>query len=138
MPNKENLKPFKAGNEWKGNDKGRPCKMVSQTLKDLKERGIERVRAFDIVEMIETFINLPVEELKDIANNEKESWLSRQTAKNMLKSGEKAWNELQDRAHGKAIQKTENENKTHQIITFEVTEKTKNNLEKLISSINET
>lgn len=105
FPNKE--KQFKKGQS--GNPKGRPRLMVSQVIKDLEEKGIEGVSPSQVVGLYERLLNTTIMELTELANNEGAGWEIRQTAKYMLKNPEKAWNDIHDRAHGKAVQKQQTE-----------------------------
>jgi hypothetical protein len=61
-------------------------------------------------------MNCTVVQLKEYANDENTAWEVRQTAKYMLTNPDKAWNEVKDRAHGKARQ-TDTIEHTGRIIT---------------------
>jgi len=108
MPHPENIIPhqFKKGYDPKRNI-GRPPRFVSEVIKDLESKGIERVSPSQVVGLYELLMNCTVDKLKDLANDDKLGWEIRQTAKYMIKNPDKAWNEIKDRAHGKAAQKTE-------------------------------
>ena len=103
--NIQNLKSYKAGET--GNPNGRPRKLVTQVIAELKAKGIENVKPINVVDLLEVLMNCDIKTLQELAADENQTWLTRQTAKNMLKSPEKAWMDVQDRAHGKAMQKQE-------------------------------
>lgn len=86
------------------NKNGRPRGFVSQVIKDLADLGIENVKPSQVIDLYEKLMNCTVAKLTELAQNESNSWEVRQTAKYMLKHPEKAWNEVKDRAHGKAVQ----------------------------------
>jgi len=93
------------------NPYGRPTKLVSQVLKDLKEAGAEAVSPGQVSDVITVLLNLPVEMVKKIAEDKKLPILIQRTARRFAGSSDKDWdwvlsNNL-DRAHGKATQKTD-------------------------------
>ncbi len=90
------------------NPYGRPTKLVSQVLKDLKEAGAEAVSPGQVSDVITVLLNLPVEMVKKIAEDKKLPILVQRTARRFAGSSDKDWdwvlsNNL-DRAHGKAKQ----------------------------------
>lgn len=90
------------------NPYGRPTKMVSQVLADLKEAGAEAVSPSQVSDVITVLLNLPVEMVKKIAEDKKLPILIQRTARRFAGSSDKDWdwvlsNNL-DRAHGKAKQ----------------------------------
>jgi len=94
-----------------GNPYGRPTKMVSQVLKDLKEAGAEAVSPGQVSDVITVLLNLPVEMVRKIAEDKKLPILIQRTARRFAGSSDKDWdwilsNNL-DRAHGKALQRKE-------------------------------
>lgn len=105
MPKPENVinNGFKEHPE-RINRNGQPRKMVSQVIHDLKQQGIEAVTRSQVIACNELLMNCTGEQLQDLANDKESNWLIRQTAKYMLKNSDKAWNELQDRTHGKPSQ----------------------------------
>lgn len=91
------------------NPYGRPTKLVSQVLADLKEAGAEAVSPSQVSDVITVLLNLPVEMVKKIAEDKKLPILIQRTARRFAGSSDKDWdwvlsNNL-DRAHGKALQK---------------------------------
>lgn len=100
------LTPFEPGES--GNPYGRPTKLVSQVLKDLKEAGAEAVSPGQVSDVITVLLNLPVEMVRKIAEDKKLPILIQRTARRFAGSSDKDWdwilsNNL-DRAHGKAKQ----------------------------------
>jgi len=103
------LTPFEPGES--GNPYGRPTKLVSQVLKDLKEAGAEAVSPSQVSDVITVLLNLPVEMVRKIAEDKKLPILIQRTARRFAGSSDKDWdwilsNNL-DRAHGKALQRKE-------------------------------
>jgi plasmid maintenance system antidote protein VapI len=97
---------FKKGQS--GNPKGRPPKLISTMIVDLKKAGYERVGASAIVDTFETLLNVPEEMLAEMIKDKSNPMSLRIVAKAMLST--KGWTVLQemvDRAHGKAKQSTE-------------------------------
>lgn len=103
FPNDETK--FKKGKS--GNPNGRPRRFVSSVIKELEDKGIERVSPSQVISLYEKLLNASIKELTELANDEEASWEVRQTAKYMLKNPEKAWADVHDRAHGKAKQYTD-------------------------------
>ena len=90
------------------NRKGRPRRLVSSIIQDLKEKGIVQVKATDIVEAFEMLFNLESKEIAEIANNDKNPYFIRRVAKEMLSGkGFDIIERMIDRAHGKPKQATE-------------------------------
>lgn len=93
------------------NPYGRPTKLVSQVLKDLKEAGAEAVSPSQVSDVITVLLNLPVEMVRKIAEDKKLPILIQRTARRFAGSSDKDWdwilsNNL-DRAHGKAKSSTD-------------------------------
>lgn len=93
------------------NPYGRPTKLVSQVLKDLKEAGAEAVSPGQVSDVISVLLNLPKDMITKIAADQKLPILVQRTARRFVGSSDKDWdwvlsNNL-DRAHGKAVQKTD-------------------------------
>lgn len=93
------------------NPYGRPTKLVSQVLKDLKEAGAEAVSPSQVSDVITVLLNLPVEMVRKIAEDKKLPILIQRTARRFAGSSDKDWdwilsNNL-DRAHGKSINRHE-------------------------------
>jgi hypothetical protein len=90
------------------NRSGAPRKMVSTVIKELSEKGIERVAPVQIVSLFESLLNLTKEELAEMMNDEKQPMINRIVARNMLeKKGFEIIEKILDRVHGKAVQKIE-------------------------------
>lgn len=90
------------------NRKGRPRRLVSSIIQDLKEKGIVQVKATDIVEAFEMLFNLESKEIAEIANNDKNPYFIRRVAKEMLSGkGFDIIERMIDRVHGKPKQATE-------------------------------
>ena len=90
------------------NRKGRPRRLVSSIIQDLKEKGIVQVKATDIVEAFEMLFNLESKEIAEIANNDKNPYFIRRVAKEMLSGkGFDIIDRMIDRVHGKPKQATD-------------------------------
>ena len=90
------------------NRKGRPRRLVSSIIQDLKEKGIVQVKAIDIVEAFEMLFNLESKEIAEIANNDSNPYFIRRVAKEMLSGkGFDIIERMIDRVHGKPKQSTE-------------------------------
>lgn len=105
------------------NPYGRPTKLVSQVLKDLKEAGAEAVSPGQVSDVITVLLNLPVEMVKKIAEDKKLPILIQRTARRFAGSSDKDWdwvlsNNL-DRAHGKSINRHEIGGKNGGAIKFD-------------------
>jgi len=93
------------------NPYGRPTKLVSQVLKDLKEAGAEAVSPSQVSDVITVLLNLPVEMVRKIAEDKRLPILIQRTARRFAGSSDKDWdwvlsNNL-DRAHGKSKSSTD-------------------------------
>lgn len=93
------------------NPYGRPTKLVSQVLKDLKADGAEAVTPSQVSDVISVLLNYPVESVKAMASDKSLPILIQRTARRFAGSSDKDWdwvlsNNL-DRAHGKAISRHE-------------------------------
>ena len=105
--NKINTKGFDK-NPNNINRKGRPRRLVSSIIQDLKEKGIVQVKATDIIEAFEMLFNLESKEIAEIANNENNPYFIRRVAKEMLSGkGFDIIERMIDRVHGKPKQATE-------------------------------
>jgi hypothetical protein len=104
------FKKGKSGNEKtafekgkSGNENGRPRKLVSTILADLKTKG-EIVSKSMVADAFQVLMSLTQKELTDIANDNDAAILMRITARELLgKKGFEAVAALLDRAHGKAM-----------------------------------
>lgn len=93
------------------NPYGRPKKLVSQVLADLREAGAQPVSPGQVSDVISVLLNLPVDMVKKIATDPNVPILIQRTARRFAGSSDKDWdwvlsNNL-DRAHGKAISRHE-------------------------------
>ena len=103
------FKKGKSGNEktvfkqgQTGNPNGRPKKLVSSILADLKNKG-ELVTRHMVTETYQVLMSLNEEQLKEIANDKEQPMLNRIVAKEMLsKKGFDIIEKMMDRANGKA------------------------------------
>ena len=87
---------------------GRPRKMTSQIIADLKESGVEAVTPTQVSDAISVLLNLSVIELLVISEDSSKPVIIQRTAKRLATAGESAWDAVikdnLDRAHGKARQ----------------------------------
>ena len=105
MANNENLKPFQKGNKL---GKGRPPKLITTTIKELKEQGYQAATAGQIKEASEFLITLDREKLADIAKDEMQPMYLRIVAKELLgKKGHDVVNSILDRNYGRPKQALE-------------------------------
>lgn len=88
---------------------GRPKKLVTTVLEELKKQGYSRVGPDQVRETMETLINLPKDELLEIANGDSGHPMLVVIAARGLcsKKGWEVLSGLLDRAHGKAKQALE-------------------------------
>jgi len=99
-------KPYKKGQS--GNPNGRPKKLVSAVIADLKAEGYEEVTASQVKEAYQLFIGLSRVKVVEIANDENQSMLFIRVARAILDNkGFDVIEKMLDRAHGKATNKTE-------------------------------
>ena len=89
-----------------GNPDGRPKKLVTTVLLDLKKQGYSRVGPDQVRETLETLINLPKDELMEIASGDAGHPMLVVIAARGLcsKKGWEVLSDLLDRTHGKAKQ----------------------------------
>lgn len=85
---------------------GRPKKLVTTVLLDLKKQGYSRVGPDQVRETLETLINLPKDELMEIASGDAGHPMLVVIAARGLcsKKGWEVLSDLLDRTHGKAKQ----------------------------------
>ena len=102
IKNKEGLKePWKEGES--GNPNGRPKKLVSKVLDELKEEG-EQVSKSQVFDIYQIMISLTIPKLKEVAGDESKPALYRILAKEILgKKGFEAIEKMLDRANGKPM-----------------------------------
>lgn len=87
------------------NPKGRPPKLVTDVINELKAKGYKRVTTTDIAETYETLLNLSQEELVAKGQDVKAPMIVRILVKAMLSPrGFEIIEAMIDRAHGKASQ----------------------------------
>lgn len=98
-------KKFKKGKS--GNPKGRPKKLVSSVIAELKNKGHEEVDKSAVKQVYQYLIGLSQEELTKMANDKDTPMLFRIISKSVLgKKGFEIIETMLDRAHGKATQNT--------------------------------
>jgi len=116
MANEQNLKPFQKGHKL---SKGRPPKLISTTIKELKEAGYQPATAGQIREASEYLITLDREKLTEITKDEMQPMYLRIVAKELLgKKGLDVVNTILDRAHGKPKQGVEHSGEGGGAIAF--------------------
>jgi hypothetical protein len=95
---------FKKGRS--GNLKGRPPKLLSTMLKQLKAEGYEQVGPSTMLHTIESMIGLPMAKLKAMADDEEAPIAQKILATHLLSKSDRLnlLMELLDRAHGKPKQ----------------------------------
>lgn len=102
-PDQSNLKPFKKGKS--GNPNGRPPKLVSTLIQELKDAGHERVGATQITETYELLTSLSEEEIRTLVNDKKQPMIVRIVGKAMLSTrGFEILERMLDRAQGRPKQ----------------------------------
>jgi len=85
------------------NPNGRPKKLVSSILADLKNKG-ELVTRHMVTETYQVLMSLNEEQLKEITNDKEQPMINRIVAKEMLsKKGFDIIEKMMDRANGKAL-----------------------------------
>jgi len=104
---KKQAKDYIKEHEWKqgesGNPNGRPKKLVSSILADLKNKG-ELVTRHMVTETYQVLMSLNEEQLKEITNDKEQPMINRIVAKEMLsKKGFDIIEKMMDRANGKAM-----------------------------------
>lgn len=94
------------------NPNGRPPKLLSSIVKELRAKGYERATATTVCEAFEILMNVPKEVLVEMTNDKEAPMSIRIVGKAMLSA--KGWEVLSailDRAHGKAVQQIIQDNK---------------------------
>lgn len=98
---------------------GRPPRLISTVVKDLRASGYERATAGTVVEAFETLLNVPEDVLTEMVKDKSQSMALRIVGKAMLSS--KGWEVLQammDRAHGRPSQRIEQAGDTVTRVVF--------------------
>ena len=88
-----------------GNPHGRPPKLLSTIVEELRAQGYERATSSVVVDAFETLLNVPEEVLADMVKDKAQPMSLRIVGKAMLTA--KGWDVLQammDRVHGKPKQ----------------------------------
>ena len=95
------------------NPNGRPPKLVSYVIEELKDEGYTGVTKLDVKEAFEYLLNLPIDKVIEISGNLKDKdnkypALMRMVAKEMLgKRGQWMLRDMLDRAHGQSKQEVD-------------------------------
>ena len=87
---------------------GRPPRLLSTIVAELKAKGYQRATAGTVVEAFEMLMNVPEDVLADMVKDKSQPMSLRIVGKSMLTA--KGWEVLQammDRAHGKAKQQVD-------------------------------
>jgi len=107
------FEPGKSGNEAtqfqpgaSGNPQGRPPKIFSEVVDELKAAGYGQAKAINVVEAFEVLVILPEDELKVIISDKQRPMLLRIAAKALLSpaKGMEIAEKMLDRAHGRPRQ----------------------------------
>ena len=100
----DNIKKHEFKKGQSGNPKGRPKKLVSSILAELKEEG-ELVTRSLVEQTYQVLMSLTQEQLTKIASDKKQPMINRIVSKEMLsKKGFEIIEKMMDRANGKALQ----------------------------------
>lgn len=100
---------------------GRPPKLLSSIVAELKAKGYQRATAAQVAEAFETLMNVPEDVLAEMVKDKSSPMSLRIVGKAMLTA--KGWEVLQamlDRAHGRPKQHVTSENNGSIHITREV------------------
>ncbi len=83
---------------------GRPRKLISDVLHQMKEAGIKPVKPRDVVDAYESLLNLDEEDIVKVVNNKKLPYFMRLVASAMTRKGHgfEIVERMIDRAHGRA------------------------------------
>ena len=101
MANEKNLKPFPKGQS--GNPKGRPKKLVTKILDELKVKG-EVVTSNTVTQVFKVFLSLTLKEVVEISKKKSYPIIYTLTAKAIIKDGFEVIEKLLDRANGRPTQ----------------------------------
>jgi hypothetical protein len=105
-------KEYKVKPRWtkgqSGNPGGRPPKLITTLITDLKKKGYDRVTSGSIIEVYEVLLNLPEGELKDIINDYNQPLSIRIIGKQLMgNKGFEAIETVLSRAQGRPKQQLE-------------------------------
>lgn len=115
--NLEKRKSFVEGDP-RINRKGRPRKMVSGVIVELKNKGVEKVSQSDVKDVFLMLINLETNEIKEIINDEKQPAIIRIVGREMLSGkGFDIIEKMLDRAIGKADENVKHDHSINWNIT---------------------
>ena len=106
MPKPENIVPHQYQKGESGNPQGRPKKVFSVIIAEMKERGIEPATPSNVADIYQYLLALPLSEIIKIAGSPKEEndlpAIMRIAAKELIgKRGLEIMKEMLDRANGK-------------------------------------
>lgn len=105
MSQTRGIEPHKFRKGKSGNPKGRPPKLVSSLVKDLKAAGYERVGPSSIAHLFETVLSVPESKLVELGNDKEQPLSVRILVKSLLSAkGFAIMEAILDRAHGKPKQ----------------------------------
>jgi hypothetical protein len=105
MPNPENIEAHKFDKGHSGNPKGRPRKLISETIIELENEGVKETSINEIKGCYLRLVNLSIPELTLLAKNEKQSALVRIVSKAILGGkGFEIIEKILDRSIGKPNQ----------------------------------
>lgn len=124
--NLEKRKSFVEGDP-RINREGRPRKMVSGVIVELKNKGVEKVSQSDVKDVFLMLINLETNEIKEIINDEKQPAIIRIVGREMLSGkGFDIIEKMLDRAIGKADENIKHDHSINWNITktYEADDKT--------------
>lgn len=100
------------------NRKGRPRKLVSGVIIELKNKGVEKVSQSDVKDVFLMLINLETNEIKEIINDEKQPAIIRIVGREMLSGkGFDIIEKMLDRAIGKADENVKHDHSINWNIT---------------------
>jgi len=93
------------------NPDGKPRKLTSKIIADLKEAGVEAVTPGHVSDAISVLLNLTLDDLKRYADDKNAPILIRRTARRLAVASDREWDKVisdnLDRAHGKPKQTNE-------------------------------
>lgn len=88
------------------NKKGRPKKLISNVLQELKEAGYAPITAAEIIELYKTLVNINSDDLKNMAEDSKQPIINKVIIKAIISGkGFEVVEKMLDRAIGKPEQK---------------------------------